>query len=58
MSWRIIKLNQCRIAAAQLARIDPHILAVIGEHCAEVAHERVVLRAVGDEERGHGRVPG
>jgi len=29
-------------AAAQLARIDPAFLAVIGEGGAEVAHERVV----------------
>ena len=42
-----------RIAAAQLARIDPAGLAVIGERRAEFAHEAVVLRAVGDEEFAH-----
>ena len=46
-----------RIAAAQLARIDPPLLSVIGERRAEIAHERVVLRAVGDEEFGHGWPP-
>jgi hypothetical protein len=41
------------IATAQLARIDPTILTVVGERCTEIAHERVVLGAVGDKEFGH-----
>ena len=37
----------------QLARIDSAILPAIGERRAEIAHERIVLRAVGDEESVH-----
>ena len=36
-----------------LCDLDPTGLAVIGERRAEFAHERVVLRAVGDEESVH-----
>jgi hypothetical protein len=32
-----------RIATAQLARIDPTLLPVLGEGRTEIAHERVVL---------------
>jgi hypothetical protein len=42
-----------RIAAAQLARINPSILSVIGKCRAELAHKCFVLSAVGDEEFGH-----
>ena len=39
---RLLNLRPKRIAAAQLARIDPAFLAVVGEGGAEVAQERVV----------------
>ncbi len=41
------------IATAQLAGIDPHVLAKIGERPLEIAHEAVVPRAVGDEQLAH-----
>jgi hypothetical protein len=49
-----LDLQPQRIATAQLAGIDPARLAVIGERRAQFSHEGVVLRAVGDEELGHG----
>ena len=39
---RLLNLRPKRIATAQLARIDPAFLAVIGQRGAEIAHERVV----------------
>ncbi len=42
-----LDLRPERIAAAQLARIDPAVLPVIGERRAEIAHERVVLSSCG-----------
>jgi hypothetical protein len=39
---RLLNLRPKRIAAAQLARIDPAFLAVVGQEGAEVAHERIV----------------
>ncbi|HRD48114.1 MAG TPA: hypothetical protein PL166_00695 [Candidatus Contendobacter sp.] len=49
----LVDLQPERIATAQLARVDPTVLAVVGQRRAEIAHETVVLRAVGDEELVH-----
>jgi hypothetical protein len=50
----LLDFRQKRIACAQLARINPDLLLKVGERPAEFAHERVVQRAVGDEEFRHG----
>jgi hypothetical protein len=50
---RLLNLRPKRIAAPQLPRINPHILAQIAERLLKVTHEAIVLRAVGDAELAH-----
>jgi hypothetical protein len=50
---RPLDLGPQRIAAAKLARVDPAVPPEIVERGAEIAHERVVLRAVRDEDLAH-----
>ena len=45
----LLDIRRERIAAAQLARINPAWLPVIGKRRTKIAHECVVLRAVRDE---------
>lgn len=48
-----MSLDQWEGAGAQLSRIDPYLLPKVGERAPKLAHERVVLRTVGDEELAH-----
>jgi len=50
---RLLDLRPQRIAAPQLARIDPHVLLELSERLLESAYDRVVVHAVGDEQLGH-----
>jgi hypothetical protein len=52
---RLFYFRPQRVAAAQLARIDPSWLAVVGKRGTQFADEGVVRGAVGDEEFAHGR---
>jgi len=46
-------LRPQRIAAPQLARVDPHVLLELTKRLLEGAYDRVVVGAVGDEQLGH-----
>src|SRR4051794_22898243 len=51
---RLVDLREQRNAAAQFARINPHVLLEIGEGPPKFADERIVARTVRNEERAHG----
>lgn len=58
---RLLDVRPPRIAAAQLARVDPHVLAEVAQCLPQRAHDCIVVGAVRDEEstrqaRGAARV--
>lgn len=52
----LLNFRPKRIPAAQLARIDPHVLIEVAEGLLQVTHEAVVARAVRKKEAGHAGV--